>query len=402
MQNWLVAPTKKRVIQEVRKILYDHPRYREHSQNVYNKFGMSERPNRGVIVNAASADRVQLSADNYIGLLKSFVMLTKVGNSPNTTLEWVRENNFLLEQYSPKRAVFPSPPGVYLFRVTDLPEQSSRTPGRFEVEPVLTVKDEHLLVFGSSADSEAQLSRENIYPGSVRLWLDGRRPLLAGRDYSMNDATGEIRFLRPTPTGMFVVADYRYRVPVQEHLPFFLDTADTTSIPGAVLAFGDRAQLDDRFAVVVGDGRADVAEIHGGKFETNLELVVFVQNDSEERERMSDYIVAKFLERQSALGFEGLELMNISPGSESEEVYNQTSDDYYYESPISLSLRVDWQTFSSLPVEVFRVETTSAESEAETGYLDGTSQSDLVAPGTNADTIGQSVVIGRGLGFERV
>jgi hypothetical protein len=86
VQNWLTNALKKRVIKELRKILYDHPRYRADSNNVQNKYAFEERPQRGIIVNDASADRVRLSADNYMGRITSFVMQTPVENKPGTTL----------------------------------------------------------------------------------------------------------------------------------------------------------------------------------------------------------------------------------------------------------------------------------------------------------------------------
>lgn len=402
MENWLIGPTKKTIIREVRRILYGHPRFRQYSENVFNKFQMEDRPSRGVIVNAASSDKVDLASDNYMGRLESFVMLTRVGNSPNTTLEWVKENNPLLERYSPLRSVFPSPPGVYLFEVKSLPDLPNRVPGTFDMTPVLTVKDEALITFGSSMDLEAQLPRGGIYPGSVRLWLDGRRPLLQGVDFSVDHEDGSVVFLKETPTGLTITADYRYAVPGLVGARFSYDTADATTIPGAILAFGDRAELGDQFAVVVGDARTEVADVHGGKFETNLELVVFVQNDAEEREAMSDFLVIQLLDRREALGFQGLEILNVSPGGESEEVYNQTFDDYYYESPISLSVRVDWQIFRPLPVEISRAEVTSRSAELLSGYLDGSAPADLTRPGSPLEGLGQAVSIGRGLGFERL
>ena len=76
MINWMTNATKKRIIREIRQILYDHPRYRADYQNVQNKYSFSERPQRGVIINSTSGDRVRLSADNYMGCLSSFCMLT--------------------------------------------------------------------------------------------------------------------------------------------------------------------------------------------------------------------------------------------------------------------------------------------------------------------------------------
>jgi hypothetical protein len=401
MKVWLINATKKRVIKEVRKILYDHPRYRADSENVVNKYSFEERPQRGVIVNSASADRVRLSADNYVGRLSSFVMLAPVENAPGTTLEWVRENFTVLESVSPKRDVFPSPPGVYNITIKSVPDEAHRTPGEFVVDPLLTETNEPLIRFQSAGDKEAQLSRGHIYPGSVRLWLDGRRGLVPGVDFIVDHDTGEITFLRDTPTGGFIYADYRYVMPQQGPFQYQREQVNLDAIPGAILAFGDRPQDCDKQCVQVTDERTDVAEIYGGKYEVAFELTVF-SRDAEDREKLSDYITIKLLEIQNSLGFEGLELLDIAPGGESEEIYNAETDEYYYEMTLSLSLRVDWEVHVPLPVTVSRAETTSQVAEQEHGYLDGSYPLDLLRNADQLGVIGYNVAIGRDLTFERV
>lgn len=402
MENWLVNATKKRIIWEVQKILYDHPRYRGDSKNVYNKYSFDSREQRGVIVNSASADRVRLAADNYMGCLSSFVMMAPVGNCPMTSIEWVKENPQLLERYSPTRSVFPSPPGVYVVTVTKLPDDGLNKPGEFVIDPVLTVRNERLITFTSSAHSEAQLMRTGIYPGSARLWLDGRRPLVQGIDFRVDHESGLVTFLRETPTGSAVYADYRYSMPSQGPFAMHRESTNESAIPGAVLAFGDRIQLGDRIAIVVTEDRSEVAEVYGGKFEVNFELLVF-SRDSEDREKLSDYLVIKLLERQNQLGYEGLELIDVAPGAESEEVYNAETDEHFYEVPVSLSMRVDWTIHKPLPVEVFRAETTTKDSESQTGYLDGTATSDGVRVASSPlELLGIAVSVGKGLGYERV
>lgn len=390
------------MIREIRKILYGHPRYRADSDNVQNKYGFDERPQRGVIVSGTSADRVRLSADNYMGRVSSFVMQAPVENFPGTTVEWVRENIALMEEFSRKRDVFPSPPGVYVLEVQSLPDEARRIPGQFVIDPVLTVPDEPLIVFSTAADGEAQLTHEDVYPGSVRLWLEGRRPLLAGVDFSVDYGTGVVTFLKPTPVGLTVFADYRYQVERQGPFPFQREAADLSAIPGAIIAFGDRAQECDRLAIVVSDGRSPAAEVYGGKFEVHFDLIAF-SRDAEDREKMSDFIVASILERQNRLGFEGLELLDVSPGGESEEIYNPETDDYYYDGAIALGIRVDWEVYVPLPIEVFRVEQTSKAEEDEKGYLDGTVTRDLLQPTGDPSTLaGVSLVLGHDLQYERI
>ncbi len=398
MKNPLIGPTKKRLIEELRQILYAHPRYREDSQNVQNKFAFKQRPQRGIIVNNASADRVRLSADNYVGRLSSFVMQAMVGNHAGTSVEWVMENKSLLEQYSPTRDIFPSPPGVYLLEILTCPDDARGVPGTFSVEPVLTVSDELLLVFGQ----EAQLSRQGIYDGAVRLWIDGRRALLDGVDFTVDYSEGLITFLKPVLPGMNIYADYRYKLPVQSPYYFKTEATNYEAIPGAVIAFGDRHVVGDKLAIVVGQTRAETADVYGGKFEVNFELVLFAR-DPEDREKMVDYVVVSILDRQNQLGFDGLELLDVSPGGESEEVYVAEIDDYFYDGAVTVGIRVDWEVYTPLPVEVFRIETISKARERESDVLGGSGESDLVQVKARAWGLAGVAAIGkRSPTYERI
>jgi hypothetical protein len=405
VKNWLTSATKERVIHELKSILYDHPRYRGDSENVQNKYSWEQQPQRGIVVNNTTADMVRLAADNYIGRLKSFVMLAPVKNSPCTSLEWVHENNTILEGVSPDRNVFPVAPGVYIVKVTCLPDDARQIPGEFTVEPIPTVLNEPLIYFRNAGDQYATLSNPNVYQGSVRLSLNNKRPLVPGVDYVVNyqgDAGAcDITFLQPTPTGDAVFANYRYQLPVQGPFKFYRDWADVASIPGAVLAFGDRVQKDDELAIVVTDTRAEVAEIYGGKFEVTFSLIIFAR-DALDRERMSDYVVEQVLERQNYYGFEGLELLNISPGGESEEVYNAEIDDYYYQSEVTLSMRVDWETYIPIPIVINRVDLTSEQKADAMGFLNPDVPYDLLQVATQRGITTFPVKIGKKLTYERV
>jgi hypothetical protein len=323
-------------------------------------------------------------------------------NSPGTSLEWVIENKSLLEQYSSRRDIFPSPAGVYIIEIKSLPDEARNVPGQFTIDPALTVSNELLITYVISGVQEAQLSRDNLYPRSLRLWLDGRRSLLENVDYSIDYSSGLITFLKLIPSEFSIYADYRYKLVEQGPYPYRYENTEYRAIPGAILAFGDRVQQSDKLAVVVGETRSDVADVYGGKFEVSFDVIAF-SRDPDDRERLSDYIVMKMLERQNALGFEGLELLDVSPGGESEEIYVAEIDDYYYDGNISINMRVDWEIQSPLPIEIFRSEMTSKQQEQERGYMDGTYTADLLnVAASKGELIGIPVKIGGDLGFERI
>jgi hypothetical protein len=404
-KNLLTFATKERVIHELKQILYEHPRYRDDSENVQNQYSFEQRPQRGIIVNNTSADRVRLAADNYMGRLSSFVMLAPVKNCPGTSLEWVRENFTVLEGVSPDRSIFPTPPGVYIITILDVPNDAKNIPGHFIVDPIITELNEPLIIFNDYNDTVAQLSHQNVYPGSLRLSLNNRVVLVPNVDYSINYDVGDgiavVTFLQPTPTGDAVYANYRYQIPRQGPFEFYREWTDVRSIPGAVLAFGDRVQQNDEMAVVVTGTRSEVAEVYGGKFEITFSLIVFAR-DSIDREKMSDYIVEKFLERQNTLGFEGIELLDITPGGESQEVYNAEEDTYYYESAVTLGLRVDWETWVPLPIVINRVALTSESQFQTVGFLSENITYDLLQVAPQYGIQGLNVRVGKTLTYERL
>lgn len=401
MKNLLTNPIKERVIHELKTILYNHPKYREDSEFVQNKFSFSERPKRGIVIDGVSAERVRLSADNYVGSLSSFCMLTWADEKPTSnSIEWIRENFQVLEKISSDRSVFPTSPGVYIVTITKLPEIGTRTPGEFSVDPYLDEENETLITFQDSSDTHAQLSRIDIVPGSLRLWLNTKVLLIPNVDYLYDPGTGSIQFIRNVPVSDTVSAFYRYHGTPTHNIPFMPESSNTTAIPGVTIVFGERLELGCKQAIVVTDKRVPVAQVFGGKFELNFSLTIFTR-DAEDREKMTDYVVLQFMRLQNNLAFEGIELLDISPGGENEDVFDQTDGTYFYESTVSLSLRSDWEVQVPLPITLARIENHSREQELEFGHLDGTYIDDLVTVRT---LTGQSLSIksGGGLSYERI
>lgn len=402
MQLWLTNVSKKRLIDNIRRVLQKHPIYREDSQNVKNKYAFTERPRRGVIIDNTSGDLINLSADNYIGTISSFVMLTRDKKCPGIFIEWVTENLHFLEKFDKKRRIFPTEPGVYVFTITEVPDEARNIPGKYEIEPIITIPNEPLITFGSSTDLEAQLENENIYPNSVRLWLDNRVPLIPNVDFEVNFETGAVKFLKTPPVGGTIFADYRVHKPKVGPVCFYPETTDTDSIPGAIIAIGDKIEKGDSAAIVVSETRADTAKVYGGKFEMSFDITTF-SRDAEDREKLTDYIVSEIINQKSEQEFDGFELLDISPGGESEEIFNPDTDEYYYDGTINASFRVNWEAYESLPIQVWRVTAVTQKEEQEKGLLDGTYTEDAInVAASKLELLGIPVVIGGKITYERI
>lgn len=401
MKNPLTNATKKKIIRLIKRILYSHPRYRSNSDNVSNKFSFENTPQMGVIVKSTSSDGVRLSADNYQSRQISFCMLVPYNNKPGTSIEWVRENFSALEQISNDRSIFPSPPGAYRINIEKVPDRSNNLPGIFRVKPIITIKNEPLIVFTSCSDYHAQLLNDNIYPYSTQFYLDGKVPLILGVDYSVDWDTGQVTFLQQTPVSSIVYADYRVNKPESPPIEFQFEESNVDAIPGVVLAFGDRAQENDEMLVVITEDRTDTADIYGGKYEVSFELTTFTK-ESEEREKFTDYLTTSLLSHQNSLGFEGLEIVNITPGSESEEIYNDETEEYFYEGTINATFRVDWEIYIPIPISVRDISFTSSKEDYEKGRLNGQYQQDNLGVRTTIGFKDPRILFKRKLTYERV
>lgn len=91
MDNRLLTVTKERILDELEASLQRHPRYKD--VQVYHKFHtLKERQQCGVIMRGASAQRVNLAADDHMGELVSFCNLSPVQNFHGVSIEWAWED----------------------------------------------------------------------------------------------------------------------------------------------------------------------------------------------------------------------------------------------------------------------------------------------------------------------
>jgi hypothetical protein len=89
MYYYLIGALKRRLILELQDSFSRHAIYQKITPFIQNKFAFSERPQFGIVVKGSSANKVQLSADNFIGTVQSHVMLAYV-DQPAHPIEWHR------------------------------------------------------------------------------------------------------------------------------------------------------------------------------------------------------------------------------------------------------------------------------------------------------------------------
>lgn len=365
---------------------------------IQDRYAFEERPQMGIIVKGASANKVQLSADNFLGPIESHVMLAYMG-APVFPLEWVKEDSSTLNANGGK---MPTPPGVYYIEILSVPEDAQSF-GQYMLDPLLTVNDEAVLRFLTGIETEGQLQQIPV-PGTLRLWENRRFPLKEGLHYRVDYSTGALQFLERANPGSIVTADYRYEVHSVGPINYQWNAADIQTLPGVVLAFGKRGKVGDKVAVVVYEDRVETAKAYGGRFDVSFELDV-ISRDTVQTEEIADLVfMYLWVQKRDNLSFEGIEIVDVSIGGESEEIHDEAGDDQFYNSSLSVQIQADWETHIPLPLTVSHVTDTSGSeggsgAPAVIGALQG---STIVGDVRNNLVFSTVTTFGRNNNFERI
>ncbi len=283
-------------------------------------------------------------------------MLTYL-KQPGYMLEWVREDSSVVKAADG----MPAHPGVYYLECLEAPTNANED-GFFAMDPIYTVQDEPLMLFQSGVEHTGQLQGIPV-KNTLRLWENRNYPLKEGVDYHVDYNTGEITFLVSFNKQTQVTADYFFEEKTISPVKFRWNSANSTLIPGVILAFGKRARKGDKVAVQVYSERVDTAKAYGGKFEVNFELDV-ISRDSIQMEEIADFAVMSLWgEKKNTLELDGIEILDVSMGGETEESYDETADLTYYNASLSVQMRADWEVHIPMPLTIYKVSTTTPEGE---------------------------------------
>lgn len=303
--------------------------------NIQGKYSFAERPQYGIILKTGSASKVQFSADNFVGTVQSFVTLAKIPGYVGTSVEWIREDSLAIQANGGR---FPSQAGVYYCEMA--------TDNTFFVDPLLDVRDERLTMV---TQSEGVL-QSIPFAGSLRLIeMPSGRLLQSNVDYSVGADQVTIYLATPLGNGMALSADYR--VAGQSTGPWLVEpqTGFNKAIPGVVLVFGRRYQKGDRWAVVVSSVREPAYLEYGGKWEMGIDIDIIARDVASQAEIADQTAMFLWAILRPNLIDEGIDISDVSMGGESEEVYDETGDDYFYNAAISMTVQADW--FMMVPIQ---------------------------------------------------
>jgi len=367
MYYFLTEAVKRRFLLELRNFWSYHPRYRDIVDHIQGKYSFRERPSYGIILKTASANQVQLSADNFVGTVVSYVQLAKYQDKPGLAVEWVREDATAIRANG---GVFPSSPGIYYIEITEptdpVPPYNAERRFEFMVDPLLEVQDE----VATKLDDFTWMVANPYLDGTTRVYqMPGGIPYVAGVNYTEDPGTGQITLVNPIPNGTYLLVSYRYAGESTGPWRITENFAHRGAIPGVTLAFGRRIEVGDVMAVVVHSRRQPTALEYGGKWDISLDFDITARDVYAQQEISDATVMFLWGVARNRLSTEGIEITSVGMGGESEESYDDTGDDYYYNSSFTVQTQTDWSIHVPLTATIRRVVPLTSAQVAEVAAM---------------------------------
>lgn len=363
------------LIQELRHFFSFYPDMRSKNpeddlvSNIKSKYSFGERGSRYIVVRASgSSQHIPLSADDFRNYSISYAGLRPVPGYPGTSIEWVGENALAIQQNG---GMFPSPPGFYYIRMCEFVQSSpeDKTPDywTFRVDPIYTVNGETVF---RVTDVEYQLERGAFYSGALRLYrMPGNILLQESVNYEADPKTGVIMLHSPLGDDEFLSADYRVQgETLGTQFIAQRNRSNTQAIPGLFLAFGQRIAENDTLMIEVTESREIQAYEFGGRWETSIDVEVVAKDLDTQREILETALIFLRSQLRSRWSSEGIEIMQVNAGGESEEIYDQ--NDYFYRGTITLSIETEWTVWVPTAGRILRFETASQSPDVLAGLSD--------------------------------
>lgn len=291
---------------------------------VSGKYKKPERSQRSITIKVSSVSPTRLSPDNYAGEVHSYCGQVYLPDFKVQSLDWVLEDSAAIQQNG---GVFPSAPGLYVLEAAK--------DGEIWVNPLLSQESEPLLF----VSGESELSYAP-YPGSVRLYHPSGRAIT---DFSVVD-----RKIVVSSSVESAIASYKYAVPkigpwTVPHPHVVMNRI----IPGVRIAFDDIPAEGDTFAVAVYPSRVPAFTEYRGRSSVSVDLDITGRDPDEAAyilDKTSLHLFTTFRRYVSDLG---IDLESVSY-SESEDVYDETGDDYFFGGTISVELNSEWVIYEPL------------------------------------------------------
>lgn len=329
----------RRLVEELQRYWGNHAAYPD--LKIQGKHGFGERPQQGIVVKVGPANQISTSADNFRGIVYSRVHLTYFPNHQGSFVEWVREDPSAIQPSANR--TFPSPPGVYWLNLI-------KEEGQFVVmvDTVLDVRDETLRVLTPTR----LLTKRPFVPRSIRIQVHPYKYVLAENEYTTDPEKGVVVLAKPLGKKEIAIAEYRYDAGERGPYKVMGNRPLTTAIPGVIVAVGRNLKEGDIVGVVVEPRQSATSLEYGGQWELTADIDIFARDVHDQRELADHSALYLWGTARSRLSSEGLELTSVSLGGDSEESYDENSQQPYFTTTLSVGCSTEWSTQVPLDTKI--------------------------------------------------
>jgi hypothetical protein len=331
MFHYLTLEVRNLMIEELRRYWSDHPRYPELANNIQGKYSFDQRPQFGMVVKTGGANNFVMSSDNFLNTVRGYVYLAKTKKLQYGSIEWVKEN--------PK---FRAEEGIYILdiiKLEDLYETYQVDITKYkrvkETEPMF-ISPTEIQLLGTPIENSLRIIEKPSYMRYVE-----------GVDYTLNG--DKIELASELLNGLNLEITYtELQVGVIEPKYVRPDQVYHQIIPGVLIYFGRRLRGGDQQAIVVLDTPDDIYSEYGGRWDVSVEIEIIARDVHSQADLADRTTVWMWAVLRDQLASRGINMNEVSLGGESEEVYDENGDDYFYTASISTTLQVDW--FMHIPL----------------------------------------------------
>jgi hypothetical protein len=235
-----------------------------------------------------------------------------------------------------------APAGIYQIEIVSGDPETRKF--EFLVDPMIEKKE---VLLNSAKGDETSFRVNNgspIFKGSFRI-IENDTILKENEDYLIDYETGIVTLMQNPPLlrGSKLTAIYRTRGltmgPFKINEPY---QADFTAIPGVVMCFGNATSIGDKHFVIITDKREINGLEYSGKWDLSVSLEVYAK-DSFAIEEIVDLTTSALLfYRKEELDAEGIALVDVSFGGESEQIFDEATGDLYYNGSVDYQFMTEW------------------------------------------------------------
>lgn len=231
-----------------------------------------------------------------------------------------------------------APPGIYQVEIVGGNPEIHKY--QFRVTSLLE-RDELLIEEASGDEETFNLPDNNIHKGSVILYENDC--VYPKEDLIVDYVNRSVTLLTKPLINSCLKVSYRVvGLPLGPfELPYF-NTINNTAIPGITMAFGRSVQIGDIQYVIISRKREIVAKEFSGKWDMTFSVDAY-SKDSYQVEEIADLTTTHLqVYRKSDLDAEGIALVTVNFGGESEQVFDEGTGDLYYTGSVDFQFLTEW------------------------------------------------------------